>query len=141
MKPRLTLSAIAFAAIVSASFAASRAHADPLGEWRVADGNATVQIRKCGGAYCGFVATTKTAPGRDEKNPDPAKRNRSVLGIEVLISLRPAGKNLWTGTTYNAEDGQYYSAKVSLQSEQALQVEGCVPNGGLCGSETWVRVK
>ncbi|WP_026605692.1 DUF2147 domain-containing protein [Methylocapsa acidiphila] len=136
MQRRLILSAIAFAA-----FGAGLAKADPIGEWRVADGNATVQIRKCGGAYCGFVATTRTAPGRDEKNPDPAKRSRSVLGIEVLINLRPAGNNLWTGTTYNAEDGQFYSAKVSLQSERALQIQGCVPNSTLCGSETWVRVK
>ncbi len=136
MKRRLIPSAIAFAA-----FAATQALADPIGEWRVADGNATVQIRKCGAGFCGFVATTRTAPGRDEKNPDPAKRSRSVLGIEVLINLRPAGNNLWTGTTYNAEDGQFYSAKVSLQSEKALQIQGCVPNSTLCGSETWVRVK
>ncbi len=136
MKRRLILSAIAFAAL-----AASQAKADPIGEWRVADGNATVQIRKCGGGFCGFVATTRTAPGRDEKNPDPTKRSRSVLGIEVLINLRPAGNNLWTGTTYNAEDGQYYNAKVSQQSPQALQIQGCVPNSTLCGSETWVRVK
>jgi len=136
MKRRLILSAIAFAA-----FSVSQAHADPIGEWRVADGNATVQIRKCGGGFCGFVASTRTAPGRDEKNPDPSKRSRSVLGIEVLINLRPAGNNLWTGTTYNAEDGQYYSATVSMQSERALQIKGCVPNGGLCGNETWVRVK
>lgn len=136
MKRRLILGMIAMAA-----FAASEARADPIGEWRVADGNATVQIRKCGAGFCGFVATTRTAPGKDEKNPDPAKRNRSVLGIEVLINLRPAGNNLWTGTTYNAEDGQYYNAKVSVQGDRALQIQGCVPNSGVCGSETWTRVR
>ena len=120
--------------------AASGARADPSGVWRVADGTATVRIRKCGPAFCGFVASAAT-PGKDEKNPDPRKRNRSVIGIEVLINLKPAGANVWSGTTYNAEDGQIYVAKVSLQSEQALQIEGCVPNGGMCGSETWSRVK
>jgi uncharacterized protein (DUF2147 family) len=122
------------------SLAVSNAYADPAGEWRVADGNATVRIRRCGAGFCGYVATAQN-PGKDERNPDPAKRNRSVVGIEVLINLKPAGDNLWTGTTYNAEDGQIYAAKVSLQGEQALRIEGCAPGGGMCGSETWSRVR
>lgn len=136
MKRRLTLTAIAFL-ILSASLAS----ADPIGEWRVQDGNATVRIRKCGATYCGVVASTRTAPGRDEKNPDPSKRTRSVLGIEVLMGLRPAGSNAWSGLTYNAEDGQIYNATVSMTSEQALQIKGCVPNSSLCGEEVWTRVR
>ncbi len=41
------LSAASFAALM---FVASAAIADPAGEWRVADGTATVRIRKCGAA-------------------------------------------------------------------------------------------
>jgi len=130
-------SAACFAALM---FVATDALADPAGEWRVSDGTATVRIRKCGAAYCGFVASTSTPAGKDEKNPDPAKRNRSVLGIETLINMRPAGENLWAGTTYNAEDGQMYSAKMSMQGEQSLKIEGCAP-GGACGSEVWSRVR
>jgi uncharacterized protein (DUF2147 family) len=115
--------------------------ADPSGEWRVADGNATIRIHKCGAGYCGYIASTTGKPGKDSKNPDPAKRNRSVIGVEVLISLKPAGANTWAGTTYNAEDGQIYNAKMTLEGEQALQIQGCVPNGGICGSETWSRVR
>lgn len=118
-----------------------QASADPVGEWRVADGNAIVRISKCGGALCGFVASTRSAPGKDVRNPDPAKRNRSVLGLEVLISLRPTGANVWTGTTYNAEDGLFYNATVTQQGPRSLQIRGCGANGGVCGSETWVRVK
>lgn len=136
MKRLLIVTAIAFTAIFI-----GQANADPVGEWRVADGSAIVRIRKCGAALCGFVASTRSAPGKDERNPDPSKRNRSVIGIEVLISLKPAGSNTWTGATYNAEDGLYYSATMSMQSEQALQIKGCGPNGGVCGSETWTRVK
>ncbi|ACB95340.1 DUF2147 domain-containing protein [Beijerinckia indica] len=117
------------------------AHADPIGEWRVADGSATVQIKKCGSGICGFVASTKDAPGKDVKNPDPAKRNRSVLGIEVLISLKPNGDNIWSGYVYNAEEGQIYTATVSLAGQGVLRIDGCVPNGGICGHETWTRIK
>ncbi|WP_036260092.1 DUF2147 domain-containing protein [Methylocapsa aurea] len=136
MKPQVILTVLALVIL-----SVSQAGADPIGEWRVQDGNATVRIRKCGAAFCGFIASTRTAPGKDEKNPDPSKRTRSVLGIEVLIGLRPAGNNLWSGQTYNAEDGQMYNASVSMASDQALQIQGCVPNSGLCGNETWTRVR
>lgn len=132
------VSAASFAALM---FATTAAIADPAGEWRVQDGTATIRIRKCGAAYCGFIATTASAPGRDDKNPDPSKRGRSVIGVEALINMRPAGANLWAGTTYDANDGQMYSAKISLQGEQALKIEGCAPGGGMCGSETWTRVR
>ncbi len=128
-------------ALTAAIFAAAPAFADPVGDWRVADGTATVRIKHCGAALCGYIASTSTPAGKDDHNPDPSKRSRSVMGIEVLINMQKAGDNVWSGTTYNAEDGQTYSAKISLVSEQALQIQGCTPGGGACGSETWARVK
>jgi uncharacterized protein (DUF2147 family) len=131
---------IAAAGFAATMFAATAAIADPAGEWRVADGTATIRIHKCGNAYCGVVASTISPAGKDIKNPDPAKRNRSVIGIEALINMKPNGANSWAGTTYNAQDGQYYSATISLESEQSLKINGCAPGGGACGSETWTRV-
>ncbi len=122
-------------------FASTAALANPLGEWRVADGTATVRIRHCGPVLCGYIASTITAPGKDVKNPDPRKRDRSVLGLEVLINMKAAGENRWTGATYNAEDGQMYSAAMSMQGPKALKIEGCVPGSSMCGSETWSRVR
>ncbi|MEJ0095961.1 MAG: DUF2147 domain-containing protein [Methylocella sp.] len=133
---RIILTAFALTAL-----SIGQASAEPTGEWRVADGTATVRIAKCGAALCGFVATTRTAPGKDVRNPDPSKRGRSVIGIEVLINLRPTGDNVWTGTTYNAEDGLLYNATVTQEGNQSLQIKGCGANGGVCGSETWTRVK
>jgi uncharacterized protein (DUF2147 family) len=122
--------------------ASTAARADPSGEWRVADGTATIRIHRCGGgAYCGNVVATITPAGKDVRNPNPAKRNRSVLGLEVLINLRPAGQNRWSGMSYNTEDGQMYTTTISLQSESALNVQGCSPGGGSCGNETWSRVR
>ncbi|MGB9186999.1 MAG: DUF2147 domain-containing protein [Methylovirgula sp.] len=122
-------------------FASTAALADPLGEWRVADGTAIVRIKHCGAAFCGYIATTASAPGKDDKNPDPSKRGRSVIGLEVIIDMRAAGKNLWNGATYNAEDGQIYSASMWLSDEKSLNIKGCAPGGGMCGSEVWSRVR
>jgi uncharacterized protein (DUF2147 family) len=121
--------------------AATAALADPVGEWRVADGTATIRIHRCGAALCGNIATTASTPGKDDRNPDPNKRSRSVLGMEVLIDMRRAGDNLWSGTSYDADDGQYYSTQISLDGESALKIQGCAPGGGPCGSQTWSRVR
>jgi uncharacterized protein (DUF2147 family) len=138
MKFRLTGRSLCVLALLTTSTAAL---ADPVGEWRVADGTATIRIRHCGGALCGNVATTVSTPGKDIRNPDPHKRNRSVLGMEVLINMRPAGENLWSGMSYNADDGQYYATKISLEGAAALKIEGCAPGGGPCGSQLWSRVQ
>lgn len=111
----------------------------PSGEWQVQDGSAVVRISKCGGGFCGFV--TKGQPGKDYRNPDPRKRNRSVIGIQVMFNMKPTGPNAWTGPTYNAEDGQIYTGKISVAGPATLVVEGCVPGGGACGSQTWARVR
>jgi len=122
-------------------FASTAALANPVGEWQVADGTATVRISRCGADLCGFIAHTSTAPGKDTKNPDPRRRNRSVLGLEVLINMKQANKNLWNGATYNAEDGQFYSASMSQTDEKTLNIRGCAPGGGVCGSQAWTRVR
>jgi len=127
--------------LASSLLVPSSASANPIGDWLVGDGNATVRIRSCGAALCGVVASTQSPPGRDTKNPDPAKRRRSVIGIEVLSNMRPSGENSWAGTSYNAEDGQTYAARMSMQGDRTLRIQGCVPNGGICGSETWTKVR
>jgi uncharacterized protein (DUF2147 family) len=61
--------------------------------------------------------------------------------MEVLIDMRRAGDNLWSGTSYDADDGQFYSTQISLDGESALKIQGCAPGGGPCGSQTWSRVR
>jgi uncharacterized protein (DUF2147 family) len=119
----------------------ARADPDVVGDWLVGDGSATIRIRKCGAGFCGSVVSTRSPAGRDLKNPDPAKRRRSVIGIDVLSNMRPSGAHSWSGTSYNAEDGQTYETRMTMQGEGSLQIKGCVPNGGICGTETWTRIR
>ncbi len=130
-------------AVIGLAFAlcglSSVAQADPTGEWRVADGTATVRIRKCGPYFCGFVASA-TTPGKDIRNPDPTKRDRNTVGIEVLFNMKDGGDNTYTGETYNADDGQVYIGTLTPMGA-SMQIKGCVPNGGACGSETWTMVR
>lgn len=111
---------------------------DPTGDWLVEGGDAKIRIAICGDALWGVIGWEKS-PGQDTENPDPAKRTRPTLGIPILINMKPAGNEKWAGEIYNAKNGKMYQASVTLESDKALKVRGCVLGGLFCGGETWVR--
>jgi uncharacterized protein (DUF2147 family) len=112
----------------------------PTGEWLVKDGTAHIRIADCGGTLWGVISWTKGAPGKDVNNPDPALRERSVMGMPILINMKP-GSGRWEGQVYNAEDGSTYTSHISLVSPDVLSIEGCVFGGFICGGEKWTRVQ
>ncbi len=125
-----------FGFLVSAAAAAP----SPTGEWMVAKGEAIIRIVDCGGQYWGVVAWEKDSGGTDAKNPNPALRSRSTLGMPVLLGMRPIGEqDTWSGQIYNSEDGRTYGGNISLRGPDILNVQGCVL-GFLCGGEQWRRV-
>jgi uncharacterized protein (DUF2147 family) len=112
----------------------------PTGEWRVKDGTADIRIVDCGGAIWGVIAWAKgeeAAMATDKNNPDPALRDRPIMGLPILINMHPS-EGRWEGQVYNAENGKTYDANISLVSPDVLQIEGCVL-GFLCGGEEWTR--
>jgi uncharacterized protein (DUF2147 family) len=115
------------------------------GLWQTQAGDARVRVSKCGGALCATVASLRDKidprtgrPAIDDKNPDPAKATRSMIGVQLFIDMRPAGQNRWSGQIYNADDGKVYASNVSVAGPDTLKVEGCV--GAFCGGENWTRV-
>lgn len=131
---RLTLLALALVLSSQPLWAA-----DPSGDWLVEDGSAKIRVAICGGSLWGVVGWEKTPGGKDSSNPDPAKRSRDTLGIPILIDMKPSGADKWAGQIYNAKDGKMYQASVTLESDKALKVRGCVLGGLFCGGETWAR--
>ncbi|GEC55168.1 uncharacterized protein (DUF2147 family) [Bradyrhizobium elkanii] len=114
--------------------------ADPTGDWKVADGVATIRVAQCNGNMWGAVAWEKTPGGKDKNNPDPAKQSRPTLGMPILIDMKKkAGADAWEGQVYNAKDGQLYSSTIKPVGTDQLEIQGCVL-GFLCGGETWTRV-
>jgi uncharacterized protein (DUF2147 family) len=111
----------------------------PAGEWLVKDGTAHIRIAQCGDALWGVISWTKGPAGKDENNPDPSKRGRSILGVPILINMKP-GESQWEGEVYNAQDGSIYTSHIRLVSPDVLSIEGCVFGGLICGGEKWTRV-
>ncbi len=135
--PGICGAALLLTGIVPAGVAA--ADALPIGEWRTANGDANIRIDDCDGVLWGIISWEKE-PGTDSENPDPALRNRPILGIHILRAMKLTKPGLWEGEVYNAENGKTYASKISLTAPDVLRIEGCVL-GFLCGGEDWTRVK
>ena len=123
------------ALIASPAFAAS-----PKGDWLVEDKDAIIHIDSCGTSLCGTVVWTKKPGGLDENNPDPAKRSRPIMGLQLLLGMKPASDGRWEGDIYNPENGKTYTSRMWLKSDDALRIEGCVL-GFLCSGQDWTRTK
>ena len=101
--------------------------ADPTGDWKVADGVATIRVAQCNGNMWGAVSWEKTPGGKDKNNPDPAKQSRPTLGMPILIDMKKkAGTDAWEGQVYNAKDGQLYSSTIKPVGTDQLEIQGCV---------------
>ena len=118
--------------------------ADPTGTWLTQQGDAQVRVAKCGSGMCGTIVWLRDPidrqtgkPQVDDKNPNPALRNRKIIGLRIF-SMAPDGSGGYAGSIYNADDGQTYRSKIVLRSAAQLEVQGCT--GPLCGSEQWRRV-
>jgi|SwirhisoilCB2_FD_contig_31_17171324_length_429_multi_3_in_0_out_0_1 uncharacterized protein (DUF2147 family) len=125
MKIRSALAPLSTISILALS-ASALAFPSPVGEWRTADGTATVNIRPCGENLCGFVAS-----GTDSS---------SFVGRQVFFDMKPDGRR-WDGTIVDVTDGEHYAGHISLVSEGTLKVEGCVLGGMFCGGQQWSRVR
>jgi uncharacterized protein (DUF2147 family) len=119
--------------IATPAFAAS-----PKGDWLVEDKSAIIRIDSCGSALCGAIVWTKKPGGVDENNPDPAKRSRPIMGLPLLLSMKPGSDGRWAGDIYNPENGKTYTSRMWLKNDDTIRVEGCVL-GFLCGGQDWTR--
>lgn len=123
----------------------SRAADGPAGIWLTGDGDAKVHIYDCGGMFCGKIIWLKEpddpetgAPKLDKFNKDAGKRSQSVLGLNIILGMKPDGAGVWKGALYNPEDGNTFTGSLTVQSASALKLEGCVL-ALFCRSEIWKR--
>jgi uncharacterized protein (DUF2147 family) len=124
----------------------STALADPLGTWLTQTGTSRIRVADCGGALCGTIVWLKEPndpdtgkPKTDKNNSDESKRSRPMIGVPIVLSMKPAGAGKWTGQVYNAEDGKTYSGNLT-EAGANLQLQGCALGGLVCKTQTWTKV-
>ena len=104
-----------------------------VGKWITIERSVAVQVYKQNNNYRAKVIwfkiedTTKPMNTRtDEKNPDPALRNRKWLGMEVLRGLKyNESENEWQdGIIYDAKHGREWDSVAWIDSNGLLKVKG-----------------
>jgi len=120
------------------------ARADVYGLWLHKDGG-TLRIRNCADGVCGTIASVGGVdpetgqPPTDKKNADPKLRSRPLVGIPVVMGMRPTGPGKWTGRLYNVGDGHTYTGNLIELGPDTIRLEGCALF--FCGGENLTRVK
>lgn len=126
---------LALAVTAALSTSASAAPETATGLWFTKNDGSIIKIAPCGANYCGTLIWLKESNGFDGKprtdkyNEDPAKRGRSLIGIEILIDLA-ADNDRWRGKAYNPEDGKTYDVTFKVAPDKIAgdkaEIEGCV---------------
>ena len=125
--------------LLTATTAFGAGLSDILGSWRTDGGDSLLELFRCGEKICGkivwlkepnYIDSNDGPVGRtkvDRKNPDPALRNRPILGLQVMNGLTAKGDNRWgNGNCYDPETGKSYKCKMRLASPDRLELRGYI---------------
>lgn len=104
-----------------------------IGKWMTLQKNLEVEVYKQNNKFCAkiiwFKVEDQTRPMAtrvDEKNPDPALRNRKWLEMEVLRNLKysPENKEWEDGIIYDAKHGREWDSIAWINNDGLLKVKG-----------------
>ena len=103
-----------------------------------------VKIETCNNSICGEIATVFTEEGvdpksiLDENNKDKLKRERPIVGINILsdFSIAKSDQKIFKGgKIYDPRSGNTYKSNLYLNDNGTLKVEGCL--AFICDGEEW----
>jgi uncharacterized protein (DUF2147 family) len=138
------------------AWAAGAQNPDPLtGKWWNEEKDAQIEIYACDGKFCGKIIWLKEPnypdnnpsgmggkPKVDRENPDPSKRERPLLGMNLIWGFTPSSATLWeAGFIYNPRDGKTYKCKLTLERPDRLIVRGFIGFSLIGKTNIWTRVK
>ena len=118
-----------------------------LGQWYTdaEKKDVVVEIYKDNDLYSGKVVWLKNpdeddgTPKVDDENPDEARRNDPILGMNLVKGFTYKGKNKWAGgTIYDPNNGKTYKCKMSLKGDD-LKVRGFIGVALFGRTVHWLR--
>jgi uncharacterized protein (DUF2147 family) len=138
MKTKLMAGIAAFALIATPVLAQTAE--DAFGVWENPENKSHTEFYKCGDGVCGKIVKVVDGQKTDDKNPDPAKQKRAIVGLVIMQGAKKTGANKWAGTLYNRADGKSYSGTLTVKSKNEVDLSGCVA-AVFCKTTTFSRVK
>jgi uncharacterized protein (DUF2147 family) len=133
------LVAAAAAAVLAATAHAQTAE-DAFGVWLNPANKSHTEFYKCGSGLCAKIVKVVDGQKTDDKNPDPAKKTRPILGLVIMEGAKKTGPSKWSGTLYNRADGKSYSGTLTVKSRNTVELSGCVAVV-FCKTTTFTRVR
>jgi uncharacterized protein (DUF2147 family) len=124
-----------------------------LGQWVEQKGEARFEFTKVDGKYYGKIVWLKepTYPKDDEEagkpvhdryNPDPSKRDKPLVGLELFKAFEYTADNTWAnGSIYNPNNGKTYQGMMWMTGKDELNMRGFIGIPLLGGTRTWTRYK
>ncbi len=110
-----------------------------LGDWLTPNQESTIEIVKCGDAYCGAIKSMQT-PKNDAHNPDKSMRTRPLVGAQIMRGFQYSGSDTWSGGTFYAPArGKTVTPDLVLSSPDTLNIK--VKAGMMSKTVTWTRTK
>ena len=116
------------------------------GVWLSADGTGWIKIELGDKGLVGNIAGSPDETGdrqpsdTDVLNPDPALRDRLLLGLSIMDGFTYSGEGKWkNGRIYDPNSGKTYKCKVTLVNENTLELRGYIGISLLGRTETWTR--
>ncbi|WP_297094368.1 DUF2147 domain-containing protein [uncultured Draconibacterium sp.] len=119
-----------------------------VGIWWNDEKTTKIEVEKKDGKYIGTIVYMipekyeNGAPPKDDENPDPALRDRSVVGIQILNGFEyDAKKEEWkNGTIYDPKSGKTYDCYSWMEGDDLLKLKGFVAGIRMLGrSSEWYR--
>jgi len=121
-----------------------------LGIWWNDEKTTKIEVKKVDGKYMGTIVYMipekyeNGQPPKDDKNPNEALRNRSLIGLQILKGfVFDAKKKEWkNGTIYDPKSGNTYDCYAWLEHDDLLKLKGFVAGIRLLGrSSEWYRTR
>lgn len=146
MKTRKNLTTALLMVLLITAYAGSlnaQTKADALlGEWLSEKKDSRFLIYKQDQKYYGKIVWGTGSDTKDSKNPNLKLRNRELIGLTILHDFVFDGEDTWAdGTIYDPREGKTYACKLTLKSENELNVRGYMGISMFGRTEVWTRIK
>ena len=114
------------------------------GRWLTQEKDGWIRITLVGDSLEGSIAGAP--PGSpserefDDRNPDPALRNRPLDGLTIMTGFEYDGDGRWkSGTVYDPNSGKTYRCTITQVDDNTLKIRGYIGVSLFGRSETWTR--
>jgi len=142
---RLVAYALSCAALLFAAPAMAQSNKAPTGLWLTENQRSAIELYQCKKGepvLCGKIAwIIQDGMQFDTKNPDASQHKKPLCGMTILSGLRMEEPSKWTGgKVYKADEGSMYDAKMTVLSDNALELRGFAGISMFGKTQTWKRV-